>query len=61
MFPEDCVRIVKALLDVGYVITPYEAEMLWSTYSDRVDAGWLFLPDTDEEIVAAVRTYLEES
>lgn len=49
-FPDDVRRIVELLDSKGIIITPSEAEELWSIYSDDWCAGWLILPSNDNEL-----------
>jgi hypothetical protein len=51
---EDCNRIKSVLESAGIAVSVYEAYLMWETYSDRYAAGWLFLPDSDEEILNAL-------
>lgn len=62
--PSDCLddarRIKTALDNAGVRTTTYEAYVAWDKYSDSMCAGWLFLPDTDEEIVEALTLTAED-
>lgn len=50
----DICRIVEALAAGGYQCGPELAEELWKKYSDGYAAGWLHLPEEDEEIVRSL-------
>ena len=56
--PGDCIRIVVQVNNLGYDETLMEAEELWSKYSDKVEAGWIRLPDTDEELLEILKLEL---
>lgn len=49
-FPDDCRRIQKAFARNGYQVTELQASELWSEYSQRMFAGWLYLPSDGDEI-----------
>lgn len=49
-YPEDLARIQKVLADRGYEADPRTCADLWSRYSDSMAAGWMTLPDTDDEV-----------
>ena len=51
---DDCKRIQKLLFGRGYEISLHECEDMWESYSERSCAGWLFLPENDEEIIEAL-------
>lgn len=48
---EDIERMIKVCKEYGFEITPYEADVFWCNFSDRVYAGWLSLPNDDDELV----------
>lgn len=48
---EDSLRIQRALRNAGYEVSLSEAYRMWDERSDDWCAGWLNLPDTDEEII----------
>ncbi len=59
---EDCEKIKAALFKNGYVNAGLsDACWLWSEYSDSYAAGWLGLPDTDEEIFECVKNYIRKT
>jgi hypothetical protein len=57
-YPEDVERLVQAVLDNGYEIAMWEAESVWQDYSDDVDASWMILPDTSEEIWEILKPWI---
>jgi len=50
IYKSDCRRIQKAMIEEGALISLDEAYKLWEAYSDSMAAGWVGLPDDDEEI-----------
>ena len=46
----DVRRIVEVALKHGVILSPHEAYKAWSDHSDDLCAGWLFLPDDDNEL-----------
>lgn len=46
----DCHRIQEVLLRNGYTSTLKDCYDLWSDYSYSYAAGWLYLPEEDEEL-----------
>lgn len=56
-YPEDCIRIQKALLSKGFEATLSECQELWEERSERWDAGWLILPESEEEILLSINEY----
>lgn len=59
-YPQDVVRIVDIFADRGYIITYNDAARAWEEYSDGLCAGWLVLPDDDEEVFETVFNHFEE-
>ena len=55
----DIERIVQAMAKSGFFCSHTEASKLWESYSDSMAAGWLNLPDTDEEIVGCISPYFD--
>ena len=54
---DDIKKIREVVLTKTQVtITAEEACNLWETYSDKYAAGWIFLPETTEEIWSALST-----
>lgn len=46
----DCERIQSALLNYGIEASINECYDVWDEYSDKRAAGWLCLPDSDDDI-----------
>ena len=46
----DILRIVQVCADRNISITPSEAQELWKIHSDNNCAGWLILPENDNEL-----------
>lgn len=46
----DVDRIVRVMKENGYSITDEDAYKIWIDYSERVEATWLILPDSDEDL-----------
>ena len=57
-YPRDVERIQKALLNAGYESTLGECESLWDKYSDSMCAGWMNLPETDDDIFRCISPYI---
>lgn len=56
---EDCERIKAVLIAKGFINAGLnDAVWLWGEYSDSYAAGWLGLPDEDEEIYDCVKSYI---
>ncbi len=47
---DDVLRIRKALWDKGVNTYLIDAYLMWDEYSESLCAGWIILPETDEEI-----------
>ncbi len=56
----DCERIVACALSNGYVMTLREAEKAWDEYSESFAAGWMNLPDDDEDLWLYIGSRIEE-
>ena len=57
-YSKDCIRIKNIAEKLGYDCSLREAEELWETYSeDKYCAGWLILPEEDEQIIEAIEEY----
>jgi len=54
----DCERIVNIALDHRYLLSVSQAEDVWSEVSEMYAAGWLFLPDSDDELWADIEAFL---
>jgi len=49
-YPSDVKRICDVAISHGIVLSPQEAEKAWEEYSDMLCAGWINLPEGEEEI-----------
>lgn len=57
---DDCVRISKVLDErLKIWISVDEAELLWSELSDSMAASWLYLPESDDDLVNEIKEYTE--
>ena len=57
-YPRDVERIQKCLANKGYEATLGECESLWDKYSESMCAGWMNLPDTDDDIFRCINSYI---
>lgn len=53
----DSQRIVAVMREAGFVATDIEARWLWKRYSDSMCAQWMRLPETDADVLGAIRSY----
>lgn len=58
MYRGDIERIKKILIEKDYNATLTTTEMLWDKYSDSMCAGWMGLPDDDEDVFRCICNYL---
>ena len=58
-YGDDVYRIWVALVRAGYDVTLRDAEDLWEHHSADWCAGWLELPEKDEDIIGTLAEYLE--
>ena len=56
----DCKRIARVSFDHNIYITLDEAHKIWDEYSDRVCAGWIFLPDSNDDLWDCISTLMED-
>lgn len=56
----DCLVIQQVLLNHGYTSDIQDCYELWSDYSDRYAAGWINLPDKDDEIWSCISFSVEQ-
>jgi cephalosporin-C deacetylase-like acetyl esterase len=59
-YPDDVKRIKRVLEEHDYSATNSQCVELWRMYSGSMCAGWLFLPDSDDEIFECIASYLED-
>ena len=57
-YPEDCLRIRNVLFVHGYIASFTECEELWAEYSNDLCAGWIFLPEEDDDIWRILEDYV---
>lgn len=57
MYPADVDRIIRVCADKGYEILRSDAVAAWDAYSDSMCAGWMMLPDDDDDIFDTIMTY----
>jgi len=58
-YPSDCKRIQNILEKNGYRASLEDCEKLWDKHSDSMCAGWIILPDDDEDVYSNIRMYIE--
>ncbi len=56
-FSNDVSRIIQVCLKAGYVIDYSTAYTAWTWYSDSMAAGWMMLPEKDEEVLITILDY----
>ena len=49
-YPADVARIIHVAAAHGVVLSALEAEKAWDDYSESLCAGWIILPESDDEI-----------
>lgn len=59
-YPEDIIRIMKVAIDANILLTPEEAEMVWTEHSDSYAAGWLGLPDDDDVLAMLIERNVDQ-
>ena len=55
----DVKRIQQVLLDNNYSSTLKDCAELWENYSDSMCAGWMGLPDDDDELFGTLECYID--
>jgi hypothetical protein len=58
-YGSDAARIVDVLARRDIVASVEECKLLWQRYSDSMAAGWMMLPEDDDEIYHCVASYFE--
>jgi hypothetical protein len=58
LHPDDTQTIVRVIRAKGYECSPEQARELWQQYSRSFAAGWLVLPEDDEELFTIVNAYM---
>lgn len=59
-FPEDIARIIRILAERGHTLTPKQAADAWEAYSETYFAGWLVLPEKDEDVASLILLYVNQ-
>lgn len=59
-YPWDVAKIQSALAANGIFVPSGDCHAAWEAYSESMCAGWLGLPDTDEEIISCIMPFLTE-
>lgn len=57
---DDVRKIVKVFDAKGYRIAEEDARAAWEKYSETMCAGWLILPEKNEDIFNAIIEYFDE-
>ena len=60
-FIEDVERIQQVMVSKGYYCTLKMSASMWDEYSDIYCAGWLGLPESDEELFNILKYYYNNS
>jgi hypothetical protein len=58
-YPADIERMIEVCRNNNIDTTPEEVDDVWCEYSEMFAAGWLTLPDTDEELFEILERHLE--
>jgi len=56
-YPEDTKRIQRILAKKGYEASLVECDTMWKEYSKNMAAGWMSLPEKDDEVFEMVSQY----
>lgn len=56
-YPEDVDRIVNTCNRNGYAISRQDAVAIWERKSEAWAAGWLILPEDDDELIQDILFY----
>lgn len=54
---EDVIRIVKVAKANNYYLSKNDAYNFWKSYSEKVEANWLILPEKDEILLQIILNY----
>lgn len=55
----DCQRMVQVMAQHGYYATEEQVRRMWDKYSDSMAAGWLHLPEDDEQLFMDLSYHFE--
>lgn len=59
--PDDCKRIQRVLADkLNIEWSLLEVEEMWDSVSDERCAGWIYLPDNDDELILYITQHCGE-
>lgn len=59
-YASDIRRIIEVCKKYGYDISYQDAKLAWEKHSDAYCAGWLFLPEKDNDVLSCVLSHCEE-
>jgi len=57
---QDVLRLQRVMLENGYEADLLSAAQIWEDYSDDMCAGWIFLPDDDDELWQEIEWRVEQ-
>jgi hypothetical protein len=57
-FPDDVERIRRVLAQRRVCVSDQQIEDAWQRYSDSVMAGWVALPESDQELSRMILPFL---
>ena len=58
-YSSDVDRIVEVMRKAGYDVSPEQARLIWEKNSESMAAGWLMLPDADEQLLIEVSGFFD--
>lgn len=58
MYSDDVERIVRVAAMRGYILSQSDARAAWEAYSADFAAGWMALPEDDDDLWLNVEYYL---
>jgi hypothetical protein len=58
-YSHDCKRIVEAFKGRDLYCTAEEAKMMWERFSSSMCAGWMHVPEDNNEILGTLSPYYE--
>ncbi len=59
-YGSDITRIQRVLLDHGIFASPEECKALWDEHSASMAAGWLYLPEDDDDLYQTLYWRVDE-
>ena len=57
-YPEDVERLAQVAYRKGYSISLRDAQSAWEDYSADLDADWMVLPESQEDVWRALSSWL---